>query len=220
LIDFPEHFILMLSGPLGTGKSDFCLNMANIYLREGKKVVYITTDLTPKEIYSKLQDFGLDEELENLYFFDGSIWNIKDRAKWLSEEKVKLIDISAANPNIMFEKVEAGLSVLEGNLKIFFDSLSSFLFRNDLNLAMKTFGRIVDKCRKEYGFLVFTLHEDLHPPHIFKESENLADGEIRLRFTEDEEGLKRQIKIEFLRGFSFESGWRDISLESGFLEIL
>ncbi len=220
MIDFPEQFVLMVSGPLGTGKNEFCLNMANIHLKKGKKVVYITTDLTPKLIYSKLNDFGLDNELENLYFFDGSIWNMKDRAKWLSEKKVKLIDISASNPNIMFEKVETGLSVLGSNIKIIFDSLSSFLFRNELDPAIKTFSRLVNRCRREHDFLVFTLHEDLHPPHIFKEAENFADGEIKMRFLEDEDGLKRQIMIAFLRGLYYDSEWRDISMESGFLEIL
>ncbi len=219
-MDFPEHYVLMLLGPLGTGKSEFCLSLANHYLRNGKKVVYITTDITPKEIYSKLESYGLDEELEEIYFFDGSIWNIKERARWLSENKVKLIDISSANPNVMFEKVEKGLSVLEGDVKIFFDSLSSFLFRNDMRLGMKIFSRIAEKCRKDYGFLLFTLHQDLHPPSILREAESLADGEIKLRFVETPEGVKRQMKIEFLRGFSFEPGWKEVKLEAGVIEVL
>ncbi len=220
MVDFPEYYLLLLSGPNGVGKHEFCLSLAKKYLEEDKKLVFVTTERTPKEIEQRLRGYGLAAKLENLYFIDGSIWSTQERQSWLTEGKKKVIDVRAANPTEMFLKLRRGLETLRGPVKIIFDSLSAFLFRSNPKDSIESFKSIAEMVKQHYGLMVFTLHEDLHDPWTIRQLEALADGQIEMRYIEEEAKQVRQVRIKFMRGFSFEPEWRTINLEGGMLQIL
>lgn|GEM_PF-5380781 len=75
-----EGCVVMISGALGTGKSDLTIKLLeHLFSEKGKEIVYITTELTPIEIESALLASGIRRTtLSRVRYLDGTQWSIED----------------------------------------------------------------------------------------------------------------------------------------------
>ena len=68
---FPSHYTILLSGPPGVGKHEYCLYLLRKWLDSGENVIYITTERAPEKIIERAKECGFDlADNENLEFVD------------------------------------------------------------------------------------------------------------------------------------------------------
>lgn len=118
---FPSHYTILLSGPLGVGKYEYCLYLLRKWLDEGEKVVYITTERPPEQILERTKECGFDLEGNgNLEFVDFYSAPTRDRKIRMYQYLTKVEDITNG--------IEDAIDKLGKPLRIIFDSLSPLFF--------------------------------------------------------------------------------------------
>ena len=209
---FPKYYSVIVSGPPGVGKQDFCMRLANKFLENGDIVIVVTTEQPPEDI---LEELG---ENENLYIFDMFSWSV---GCFFLSERVKRI-----NPNYLSEILyEIGKIVKEAKkpVRVIFTSLSSLfspLFQYEKDYLIRFFQMLTANMKNRYGFILYTFHEGVHEPRLINTLLSMVDGYIQLRFLETEKEIKRQFRIHHLKGIKgISHEWIDLRAIDIFLEV-
>lgn len=214
-VEFPENYSVLLSGPPGVGKFEYCLSLLKKWLEEGERVVYLTSERSPNEIKSLAETFGLSleehENKKNLVFIDCYSWSIGGKY-----EKGFSIE-NAANVNEVNITLEKAIQEMGGSVKIIFDSLSTLFLYNDAQIMTKFFHFLTSKTKTDYGFIIYTLQEGVHDPKIRNTLIYLVDGYLEMQFGEDSDVLTRKLRIHHLKGVSVDTSWKDFMVgDKGF----
>ncbi len=209
---FPKYYSVIVSGPPGVGKQDFCIRLADKFLENDDTVIMVTTEVPPEDI---LDELGEDE---NLYVFDIFSWSV---GNIFFGERVKRI-----NPNYLDEILrEIGNIVKEVGkpVKVIFSSLSTLfspLFQHEKEYLIRFFQMLTVNMKNRYGFILYTLHEGVHEPHLINTLLSMVDGYIQMRFLETEKEIKRQFRVHHLKGVKGVSHeWIDLKAVDIFLEV-
>ncbi|NOZ58136.1 MAG: hypothetical protein GXO66_00935 [Euryarchaeota archaeon] len=165
----------MVTGAPGTGKGRIAARLLGQLVSRGEEAVYITTEVSPMEIEESL---GLGKELSRVLYIDGTCWGIEDYRK-VSELRGRVSQLHSRR----LDSLLAGVQRLSSNIIV--NSLSSFLFRVGDRRQIKRLRERFSYTRSMGGVLLFTVHEYVHPPHVYSSLESGADVIIK---TEAEAG--------------------------------
>ncbi len=214
---FPTHYTLMLTGPPGVGKHDFCLDMVAYYLKKGDRVIYITTEKSPAQIEKVLGNFiDIEKYYDRIIFLDGFSWSIGGRYSWLRNNESHILSIdNPSNLNEIKVKLERAIEILGKPVRIVFDSLSPVFLHNHANDVIKFVQVLSSRVRTDYGLIIFTLQEGVHDPQVVNTLIYFVDGLLQMKFEENER-LKRKLRVHHLKGIPISPKWRDFSLKEGF----
>ena len=70
--------------------------------------------------------------------------------------------------------------------------------------------------KKKYGFIIYNMQEGVHDPKLFHTILYFLDGQLEMKFEEDEE-LKRMMRVHHMKGMATDTRWRNFIIgESGF----
>lgn len=214
-VEFPQNYSVLLSGPPGVGKFEYCLSLVKNWHGADEKVVYLTSERSPGEIKSFAENFGLSlEESEgsgNLIFIDCYSWSMGK-----SYEKGYSIK-NAANVNEINITLEKVMDKLKNPVRIVFDSLSPLFLYNDTQTMTKFFHFLTSNAKTKHGFIIYTLQEGVHDPKIRNTLIYLVDGYMEMQFGEDSDVLTRKIRTHHLKGMSTDTSWKNFTVgEKGF----
>lgn len=153
----------MISGALGTGKGDLTTRLVECLVSEKKEdIVYITTELTPTEIEGSLLSSGVEKAaLSRIKYLDGTQWSIEDYRK-ISHINGRVFHLDRKNIRHVFSAIPKNRRI---NLII--NSLSTFLFRSSVKKEINYFSEKISHLKSQGSFLLFTVHDYLHPPHVY-----------------------------------------------------
>lgn len=211
---FPPNYTVLLYGPPGVGKFEYCLDLICYYLKKGEKVVYVTTEDSPDVIKKRALSYGYDlEKYENktLIFIDCYSWSV-------GAQYEKGLNISsAANISEINVSLEKAVNTLKKPVRIFFQSLSSLFLHNSPNIMTKFFQGLNTRAKMDYGFILCTLQEGVHDPQVVNTFVYITDGFLEMKFF-DEHGLKRQMRAHHLKGIDYTTEWIEFELtKKGFV---
>lgn len=208
---FPEKYAILLLGPPGVGKFEYCLDLIGYYLKLGESVIYITTERSPGEVKERANAIGLDlapYEGKDLIFIDAYSWSVGARY----EEGLSIDNPSNLNEiNINIKKAVARLPPPR---RIIFDSLSPLFLHNPPEVVTKFFQVLTSRTKAEYGFVLCTLQDGVHDPRIVNTLIYLVDGFIQMEYGDK---LIRKLRVHHLRGIPVDPGWVKFEItEKGF----
>lgn len=210
---FPSNYAVLLSGPPGVGKFEYCLDLSKYYLTRGEKIVYITTERSPWEVKERGKSVGFDfsgYEGKSLLFIDGYSWSVGRKY-----DKGLSID-NPSNLNEMNVYIKKAVDTLSPPVRLIFDSVSPLFLHNPPGAVTKFFQVLTSRVKAEYGFILITMQEGVHDPQIVNTLKYLADGFIQMDFEEGKE-LIRKLRVHYLKGVPSNSGWIRFDLtEKGF----
>lgn len=208
---FPKNYTILLAGPPGVGKLEYCLDMVDYYLKKGEKVIYITTERSPSDIKARAKKISLNlEEYEGkqLIFIDCFSWSVGERREGFFIE-------NPANLNEISINLDRAVNKLGKPVRIFFDSISP-LFLHNSQIAMTQFFQVLSsRVKSDYGFVLYVLQDGVHDPRLVNTLVYLVDGFIQMEFKENEK-LERKLRIHHLRGIPSDPNWVSFEISSGF----
>jgi KaiC/GvpD/RAD55 family RecA-like ATPase len=207
-IEFPSHYTILLSGPPGVGKYEYCLYLLKKWLDEGERVIYVTTERGPEAIIERAKECGFDvgtnENLEFVDFYSAAKGSKLRKYQYLSHVK----DITNG--------IEDALDTLGKPVRIIFDSLSPLFLYMSSKLMVKLIEDLTANTKSKYGFIIYTMQEGVHDPQLFHTILYFLDGQLQMKFEEEEE-LERKIRVHHMKGEVSDPGWRNFIIgKSGF----
>lgn len=200
---FPEKYTILLLGPPGVGKFEYCLNLTKYYLEVGDSVIYITTERSPTEVKERAE--AIDHSLED---YEGDRLIFVDAYSWSVGKKYEA-GYSIENPSNLNElniNIRKAVEHLKTRRRLTFDSLSPLFLHNPSESVTKFFQVLTSRTKTEYGSLLCTLQDGVHNPRIVNTLIYLVDGLIEMKYQEGEK-LKRKMRIHHLRGVQVDQKW-------------
>ncbi|MFH1773655.1 MAG: RAD55 family ATPase [Methanobacteriota archaeon] len=208
---FPKSYTILLAGPPGVGKFEYCLDMIGYYLEKGEKIIYITTEQSPNDIKARAKKIGLNlEEYEDkkLIFIDCFSWSVGEKYGGFFVE-------NPANLNEISINLDRAVKKLGKPVRIFFYSVSPLFLHNPQTAMTKFFQVLSSRVKSDYGFVLYVLQDGVHDPQLVNTLVYLVDGFIQMEFKEDEK-LERKLRIHHLKGIPSDPNWVPFEVKNGF----
>lgn len=196
---FPEFYTILLTGPPGVGKSEYCFKIVHYYSQLENDIIYITVDDSSADIKRRLSDLGL--EYDRIIFVD--CYSGDKRLKQNVDTRNLYINNLSNIENLSLQ-INTAIKMVKLPVKIIFDSLSPLLLYNPLPTMEKFLHRLCSRIKTEYGFVVFTIHNTMHDKKLITTLMSFVDGVIELKF---DKNLERCIRVLYLKGLNITSNW-------------
>ena len=216
MIDFPEKYSAILTGPPGVGKHIYFLDLMKKYLENGESVTYITTERSPREIKEIAKKAGLD-----LDQYEGSKFIFIDLYSHSTGERYDngfTID-NPANLNLITVNLTKAADIVGKPMRLFFDSLSTLFLHAPEPEIKKFFGVLSSRVKTDYGSITYTLQDEMHDDQTVVGLKAMVDGVLEMRF---EEGppMKNLFRIHHAKGLKTTPTWHEFEVEEGVFKII
>jgi KaiC/GvpD/RAD55 family RecA-like ATPase len=200
---FPQKYSVLLLGPPGVGKSEYCMDLVRGYLKKGEKVVYVTTEKSPSEVRKRMKELGVDLDVfegNSLLFID-----VFTRSVGPKDEKVLHVD-NPANLNMVSVRLSEAVKALGKPVRIVFDSLSTFFLHASEGEIRRFFETVNTKVKMDYGFVIYTLQEEMHDKKVVIALKAMVDAVLEMK-PEEAPGRKKKLRVLFAKGITYPNDW-------------
>jgi KaiC/GvpD/RAD55 family RecA-like ATPase len=209
---FPMGTSILLRGPPGSGKTEFLLDLANRWLLNREKVLYVAVSTSGEEILSRLTARTDREMLAGrLVIIDCYRNNPSDSGDRL------VVNINGLSH---LESITLAISTavdgLGSPVRIIFDGLSTLFLHNAPQTMAKFFQVLSTRSKGEFGFILSSVVEGMHESVTMNTLMSLADGVIEL---EVNSSMARFIRVRYLKGRESNPIWYRYSLRNGRVEL-
>jgi KaiC/GvpD/RAD55 family RecA-like ATPase len=170
----------------------------------GNRVLWITLENFPSARKAMFEFAGLDKEIgdkpENLEFVDcySSQVGVRSTERY-SADPSNLPNLSVAT-SLAISKLSR-----EAHLVVMLDSLSSLVEMAGPRAATEFFRTLVGKVRSVQADLLTTLNRRAFSSAILASIQEMVDGVIELRITEDEADVRRYLRVRKMLGTRYDS---------------
>ena len=215
MIEFPKTYSALLISLPGVGKAEYCMHLAREYLKNGEKVVYVTTEKSPVDVRERMREIGADidaHEGGDFLFID-----VFTRSASEKEEKVLYVD-NPSNLNMVSVKLSEATDVIGKPVRIIFDSLSTFFLHAPENEIRSFFESINTKIKMDQSFALFTLHDEMHDEKMVTALKAMVLSVLEMDI-EDAPNRRRKFRVAFAKkGVSYSADWFEFKITKQGLE--
>ena len=187
--------LLLLSGPPGIGKGDYCREFIEEGISTRKKCIFISSKITEREEGELLEP---NEEKLNSLFVNPVLLHDVPNQKSLDEILEKINAHLSGTKDYVSHHYKSDTG--ENNKIIYFvmDSLNHFCDIFDVKLVKKFLARLVIQLRTRNTIGIFTI--DTPIPSEYSSIVSFCDGIMEMKFEEVNNSLIRKIRLLSLGG--------------------
>ncbi|MCK5290471.1 MAG: hypothetical protein KAR39_00440 [Thermoplasmata archaeon] len=210
---------LLLKGPPGVGKLEWCLELIDNFLEHDKKIVIVGIDYSPETIRQRAFKFDIDlrkYEGENLVFvdcFSAPLGKLREGERTDGTMYVS----SLSNIEQIGMNITKASDVLGEPINLFFYSLSPLFLHNAPQALLKFFQIMSSQLRTNGGFGVFALHEGVQDERTGDTLGMMVDGVVEMRF---DEMLHREIRIHHIKGIATNPVWTPFDIGGELVDVV
>jgi KaiC/GvpD/RAD55 family RecA-like ATPase len=205
---FPENHAVLVIGEASTGLFEFCCYLGCTYLRNGKKVVFVENNNSPRQVRRQMGRFGIEasehEEDGTLVLVDAFT-----RGPPPSDETAMHVEDPSMLPTI-FEAVTSGIEKVGGKLvRVIFDSLTPLYISHDPADVWRFFKDLSSMCKCN-GTLTSVVNRGILDEDHIAQVAGLADGILEMRMDSE---YRRYVRIKHLKGTRVRPKWVPFEFE-------
>jgi KaiC/GvpD/RAD55 family RecA-like ATPase len=207
----PEGSNICLIGPPGVGKTIFCQNLADYFLREHGNCLYVTLDKAPNEVRNDFLElrtvFSEKDHNKRLVFVDGFSWLIgKSQEDYSIENLANLTELSI--------RIASASCDLAGPILLVFDSVSPLPVYNPENAVVKFLQLLLARMKDWRGIGVYVVQEGVHTSEFCNTLGYLVDGVFDMKLKEAERKIRRYFRIRSLKFTSHDTRWIPFTIQA------
>jgi KaiC/GvpD/RAD55 family RecA-like ATPase len=207
----PEGSNISLIGPPGVGKTVFCENFANDFLRNGGNCLYVTLDKAPDDVKNDFQKLRTDlsekEYKKRLVFVDGFSWLVGKFPEAYSVENL-------ANLTELSIRIASAACDLASPTLLIFDSVSPLSVYNPENVVVKFLQLLLARVKDWKGMGVYVVQEGVHSDEFCNTLGYLVDGIFDMKLNEENGKVIRYFRIRSLKFTSHETKWMPFVIQA------
>lgn len=208
---FPANYSVLVLGPPGVGKFEYCIDLTKSSLERGERVVFVATDKSPQEIKARMQGMGIDVDA-----VEGKRFIFIDVSRSAGSYPSALCVENPTNLNLISVKMAQAVEQLGRPVRIVFDSLSNLFFHSQPREIVSFLENLTSKVETDYGFIIYTLQDGMHEPATVTAIKHISDCTIEMKL-EEEPTLRHKFRVLFAKGISYSQDWFEFSVdERGF----
>lgn len=211
--EFPENYTAVLTGPPGVGKHTYFIDLVKFYLEKGESITYITTERSPREIKEIAKKAGLDlDQYEGGKFIFIDLYSHSTGERYDNGFSID----NPANLNLITVNLTKAADIVGKPMRIFFDSLSTLFLHAPEQEIKKFFGVLSSRVKTDYGFIIYTLQDEMHDEQTVIALKHMVDGVLEMRFDEGPP-LKNLFRVHHAKGLKTTPTWFEVEVgEEGF----
>lgn len=211
----PSPVMLLIMGDPGTAKRELCLEFVARYLRNKRRVVYLTLEQSPQEIRATLGEMGNLGTLvgalarpERMHDF-AMIDCYSPQIGMASDEEL------SADPDNLPELSITVSKALENRTRGLFvlDSLDTLIRKKGLGSSLEFIRTLRAKTRVAEFDSIVTLNRQAFPTAILAAAQESVDGVFEMKVQEEPSGLTRYFRVPKMRGTPHHTAWRAYELD-------
>lgn len=217
--EFPNVSGLLLKGPSGVGKLEWCIELMSKSLSNQQKVVIVCVDCPPESIRERALKFDIDIgefEGKSLMFID-CLSTFLGGASEVTSSDSTLHVTCMSNIEQIGMNIAKAINVPGDPTTLFFYTLSPLFLHNTPPVLMKFFQIVSSQIRERSGFGVFVLHDGVHDPQTTDTLAMMVDGVVEMRFNDS---LQREIRIHHIKGFPTKPDWNPYDIGGETVDIV
>jgi KaiC/GvpD/RAD55 family RecA-like ATPase len=210
--------VLILADP-GAGREMLTLELLSTRLRAGHKVLWISLENFPSALRATFELTGVEkaihERIDSLEFVDCYSSQVGTK----STERYSADPSNLPNLSVAISLAISKLS-RDAHLVVMLDSLSSLVQMAGARAGIEFFRTLVGKVRSVRGDLLTTLNRKAFSPTVLASVQEMVDGVLELRMTDDQTDVRRYLRIRKMLGRKYDSMSipYDIDQENGILQ--
>ncbi len=209
--DLPEGSNISLIGPPGAGKTIFCENLANHFLRNGLGCLYVTLDKSPDDVRLDFQKSGTD--------LFGKIYQKRlvfvDCFSWLTGESREGHHIeNLGNLTELSIRISSAACDLTCPLLLVFDSVSPLTVYNPEVVVIKFLQIVLARMKDWKGMGIYVVQEGVHSEEFYNTLAYLVDGIFDMKISEKNGKLLRHFRIRSLKSMAHETNWIPFDIQT------
>ncbi|MFC2163264.1 ATPase domain-containing protein [Candidatus Altiarchaeota archaeon] len=193
--EFPLGVSLLMYGPVGSGKTSFCVNLTKEFIANKLPCVWICLDESPNTVREKLEFFNIDcrlaEDNKLLKYID--VYSEQVTGKPLKDPAI-VNCTSILNLNELNMSLRKTLDELKGQGLVIFDSLTTLLLYVNSSVCEEFLKVHTNRITSSQYTGIFILQENIHENRVEETFKMMMNGVLEFGL---EEG-KRRVGVDKL----------------------
>jgi KaiC/GvpD/RAD55 family RecA-like ATPase len=201
------HILALYMGPPGSGRSVLCKQYAYEFLKEGRKVIYMSTERSSADIVERMLGHGWDVRP-----YLRSSLRLVDMYSWLEDGNQNYVETPSGSRLCPINTTDMQLSMTKfyeelgaGWNVVIFDSLSTLIGMIGEERALRLIPSVAAKIR-QHGSAVVSMTSGIHSESTLAQLHSLFDLVVEMRI-EAGEHLNRELRIAKYTLGSHPDGW-------------
>jgi KaiC/GvpD/RAD55 family RecA-like ATPase len=185
LSDVPQHVVLLVEEDIGDAKTIFFRNITSEALKSGKKVYYISTKTSEKDVKEQFSSFGLNGSIEDLTVMG----NFTDPVTLLDMcyKRRRLCNLFGQNSLPLCNMTDTDICII--------DSFSSLFIHEELQSLTQALNSLITISRDTNTTFVLASDMGILSERAEKIARSMVDGIIQFTTEYSADKISRYINI-------------------------
>jgi len=203
--EVPAGCNILLVGPSGSGKTVLCDTLLCEGLEVGQTCLYITMKMDPNLIRKNFLAGGVN--LSKMEFLDCFTWLTGQSSEHYSIQNLTNLSELSVRLVAVAEKMGEGIFFI-------LDSVSNLCLYNVENTVLRFLEVNMARMKRNNNVGFYLVTQGIHSEAFYNGLRQMSDAVIEIRLREEENKIKREIRMHTFKFANHDTGWFPLIIDS------